>query len=147
MASIDQSAELILSILSPERRLLEKEKVQEVTLPGSEGQIQILDGHAPMIGTLETGIFSYRSLDGTLHTGMVSEGFFEVNENGVNVMAEHLELQGEVNVESAKKAQAEAEEALKDAELDPHHFSDYQNKLQRALIRQQLASHDHNFDH
>ena len=146
MAGIEQTSELILSILSPERRLLEKERVQEVTLPGSEGQIQILGGHAPMIGTLETGIFNYKTLDGNVHMGMVAEGFFEMNANGVNVMAEHLELQGEVNVEAAKKAQAEAEEALKNAELDPHHFREYQNRLERALIQQQLASHNH-LDH
>jgi F-type H+-transporting ATPase subunit epsilon len=120
--------------------------VQEVTLPGSEGQIQILEGHAPMIGTLETGIFHYRSVEGNLHAGMVSEGFFEVKNDTVSVMAEHLELKGEINLEQAKKAQYEAEEALKAADLDEHHFKEYQGKLQRALIRQQLANREHGFE-
>jgi F-type H+-transporting ATPase subunit epsilon len=140
------SVQLKLSILSPERKLLEGELVEEVTLPGSEGQIQILDGHAPMVGTLETGMFHYKTGDGTTHSGMASEGFFEVKNNSVIVMAEHLELKGEVNLEHAKQAQVEAEAALMDANLDPSHFKDYQNKLQRSLIRQQLASRDHNFD-
>lgn len=140
------TASLKLSILSPERKLLEGELVEEVTLPGSEGQIQILQMHAPMIGTLETGIFSYKTTGGDAHMGMVSDGFFEVKNDIVNVMAEHIELQGEVNLELAKKAQFEAEAALKDASLDPHHFKEYQNKLQRALIRQQLASGNHNFE-
>jgi F-type H+-transporting ATPase subunit epsilon len=117
------STQLKLSILSPERRLLENCIVEEVTLPGSEGEIQILEGHAPMVGTLETGIFHYKTPDGSLHSGMASEGFFEVKANVVNVMAEHLELKGEINLESAKKAQAEAEAALKDAALDPNHFT------------------------
>jgi F-type H+-transporting ATPase subunit epsilon len=139
------STPMKLSILSPERRLLENCVVEEVTLPGSEGEIQILEGHAPMVGTLETGIFHYKTPDGTLHSGMASEGFFEVKANVVNVMAEHLELKGEVNLELAKKAQVEAENALKDAALDPGHFNEYQNKLQRSLIRQQLAAKDHSF--
>jgi F-type H+-transporting ATPase subunit epsilon len=141
MATSSASGQLTLSILSPERRLLENCVVEEVTLPGSEGEIQILEGHAPMVGTLETGIFHYKTPDGNLHSGMASEGFFEVKANVVNVMAEHLELKGEIDLEQAKKAQVEAEAALKDAALDPSHFNEYQNRLQRALIRQQLCGH------
>jgi F-type H+-transporting ATPase subunit epsilon len=140
------TGQLKLSILSPERKLLEGELVEEVTLPGSEGQIQILQMHAPMIGTLETGIFSYKTTSGESHLGMVSDGFFEVKNDIVNVMAEHIELKGEVNLELAKKAQIDAEAALKDAALEPQHFKEYQNKLQRSLIRQQLASGVHNFE-
>lgn len=134
--------ELRLSILSPERRLVENLQVEEVALTGSEGEIQILPGHAPLIGTLCTGAFSYRALGKDRVRGVISTGFFEVKEGNIHLMPETLELKGEIDLDRARKAQHSAEEALKEANLDEHHFKKYQLKLQRALIRQQVASTD-----
>jgi F-type H+-transporting ATPase subunit epsilon len=83
---------LKLSILSPEKRLLEGSPVEEVTLNGSEGQIQILSGHAPMVGTLENGEFHYHAAGGQRGTGMIAGGFFEVHDDNVYVLAESIEL-------------------------------------------------------
>jgi len=132
---------LKLTILSPERRLVEAAQAEEITLPGTEGQIQILEGHAPILGALETGVFRYRSASGQESNGVISTGFFEVHDDHVTVMAETLELKGEIDVDRAKRAQQQAEECLKDADLDEHKFRKYQLKLQRSLIRQQLAGH------
>ncbi len=133
---------LKLSILSPERRLLERAEVEEITLTSSEGQVQILSGHAPMIGTLQTGYFRYRSSNSPPVVGVISTGFFEVAYDEVHVMAETLELQGEIDIDRAKKAQQQAEETLRDAVLDEHQFKKYQLKLQRSIIRQQLIGRD-----
>ena len=86
-------ATLKLSILSPEKRLAEEVPVEEVTLNGSEGQIQILPGHAAMVGTLETGEFHYKPVSGSKTGGVISSGFFEVRDDQVHVLAETLELQ------------------------------------------------------
>jgi F-type H+-transporting ATPase subunit epsilon len=134
---------LQLTILSPERRLVQAETVDEISLTGSEGQIQILAGHAPMIGTVETGVFQYTSAAGSAFSGVMTSGFFEVKNDVVTVMAETLELRSEIDVERAKKAQKVAEDALREADLDEHAFNKYQLKLQRALIRQQHAGRDH----
>ena len=130
---------LKLSILSPERRLLDGVTVEELTLPGSEGQIQILPGHAAMIGRLHTGQFAYRSVGKDPVFGVISSGFFEVADDGVVVMAETLELKSEIDVDRAKRAQKLAEETLNSAGLDEHQFNKYQLKLQRAIIRQHIA--------
>ena len=132
-------ADLVLSIFSPERRLLTRVPVSCVTLSGSEGQIQVLSGHANMVGTLETGAFEYVAESGELVLGFISTGFFEVSQNEVSVMAETLELKGEIDLDRAKRAQQKAEEMLRDAALDEYRFRKYELKLQRALIRQQLA--------
>jgi F-type H+-transporting ATPase subunit epsilon len=134
---------LLLTILSPERRLVENLRVQEVTLPGSEGQIQILPGHAAMIGTLETGIFNYQGEGGTAVSGVISSGFFEVKDEKISVMAETLELKKEIDVNRALKAQKLAEETLSEADLDEHKFKKYQLKLQRALVRQRIGAGEH----
>ena len=130
-----------ISIYSPERRLLEGATVESVLLTGSEGQIEILPGHAPMAGTLETGIFTYRVPGDTrIHKGVISTGFFEVMDDKVVVLAETLELEGEINVERARKAQALAEQTLAQAALEGDKFRKYQLKLQRSLIRQHVAN-------
>ncbi|MBC7692982.1 MAG: ATP synthase F1 subunit epsilon [Methylotenera sp.] len=134
---------LKLSILSPERRLMDQVEINAVTLPTSEGQIQVLPGHAAMIGTLETGVFNYQLANGTDGSGVISTGFFEVKEGIVSVMAETFELREEINLARAQTAQKKAETALQGAALDEHQFRKYQLKLQRALVRQQVSARDH----
>lgn len=134
------STSLKLSVLSPERRLVENVVVEEVTLPGTEGQIQVLPGHAPMIGSLETGAFSFKLAGGQETKGVISTGFFQVKDDQLTIMAETLELRTEIDLSRAKRAQEIAEQVLREADLDEHRFKKYQLKLQRALIRQQVAS-------
>lgn len=136
------ATELKLTILAPERRLVENEIVTEVTLPTAEGQIQILPGHVPLIGVLETGRFQYKTAAGSVTQGVISSGFFQVVGDRVSVMSETLELEGEIDVQRAKKAQAQAEEMLKSADLDSHAYRKYELKLQRALIRQSAGAHE-----
>lgn len=133
---------LKLNILSPERKLLDGAEVEVVTLSGSEGEIQILPGHAPMVGTLHTGTFQYRTSAGPVDGGVISTGFFEVKDDVVNVLAETVELREEIDVARAKAAQSKAEAALLAADLDEARFRKYQLKLQRSLIRQQAAGRE-----
>jgi F-type H+-transporting ATPase subunit epsilon len=134
---------LKLSILSPERRLVEGASVSEVTLKGSEGDIQILPGHAPMVGTLDIGAFVYRSTDGSATAGVIAGGFFEVRDDQLTVLAETVQLKNEIDVEGARKAQKEAEDALKEANIDEHNFRLYQARLEQSLVQQQVASKEH----
>lgn len=134
---------LTLNVLSPERRLLDSAVATSVTLQGSEGQIQILPGHAAMVGTLETGIFTAQMQDGSAIRGVISSGFFEVRDDVLTIIAETLETRDEIDLNRAKLAQKKAEEALSEAGLDDVKFRKYQLKLQRSLIRQQFAAHNH----
>lgn len=131
---------LQLTILSPERRLLNGVNVEQVTITGSEGQVQILPGHVAMVGSLETGSFSYVSSQSQETLGFISTGFFEVAGDKVSILAEVLELKGEIDMDRARQAQKKAENALKDASLEEHQFKKYQLKLERALIRQHLGN-------
>lgn len=131
-----------LTILSPEKKIATLLEVNSVTIPSSEGQIQILPEHANMIGTLETGIFNYQTKTGESVLGVMTSGFFEVSEGVITVGAETCELASEIDAARAKMAQRKAEGALKDPELDPKFFRKYELKLQRALIRQQASGRE-----
>ncbi len=130
---------LTLSIYSPEKKMIEGRSVDSVTLPGSEGQIQILPGHAAMVGTLETGVISYQLEDGSKAFGAISTGFFEVQDDRLHLTVETLEMSGDVDVDRAKRAQAAAERVLSEAALDEKQFRKYELKLQRSLLRQQVG--------
>ena len=131
---------LTLNVFSPEKKVLEGRRVSAVTLPGTEGQIQILPGHAAMVGALETGVMSYQVEGEGLAMAAISTGFFEVANDQATLTVETIELSGEVDVERAKRAQAKAEKMLQDAALDPSQFRKYELKLQRAIIRQQTVA-------
>ena len=127
-----------LSILAPERRLLQNEAIESLIITTVEGEIEVLPGHADMISTLDTGRFVYRSPKGEKTIGVISTGFLNVESGSVKVIAETIELAGEIDKNRAKQAQANAEKRLSEAGLDEHSFRKYQLKLQRALIRQSI---------
>jgi len=125
-----------LSIFSPERKLLQDEPVNSLIITTAEGEIEVLPGHADMVSQLTTGRFIFRSAKGDRITGVISTGFLNVENNTVKVIAETIELAGEIDRNRAKQAQANAEKMLSEAGLDTDAFKKYQLKLQRAIIRQ-----------
>ncbi|MBT5472542.1 MAG: ATP synthase F1 subunit epsilon, partial [Nitrospina sp.] len=101
---------LELDIVSPER-LLVTEKVDQVNIPGTEGDMGILPNHAPIISTLRPGSISYE-VGGKLTTLVVTGGFMEVADNRVIILAENAEFANEIDKERALVSKAKAEEAL-----------------------------------
>lgn len=133
------TGELKLSIYSPQRTLVQNVSVKSIVLTGTEGEVEILPEHAPLIGQLATGTFSYLDPQGSVVKGFISTGFYEVTENHVKVTADTLELSHEIDLDRAQKAQKEAEKTLISDALTFESFDKYQLKLQRALVRQQIA--------
>ena len=130
---------LNLTVYSPERKLIESKPILEITLNSAIGQIQILPGHAHLIGALVSGPFSYTSPEGNKVSGFISSGYFETKNEEIKVLAEVLELSSEIDLDRAKRAQKKAEAELQDPSIEEHRFKKYQLKLERALIRQQIA--------
>ena len=128
-----------LSILAPERRLLEGERAVSLIATTTAGEVEILPGHANMVAVLGTGRFVYTIRGEKPVTGVISSGFLNVEDGSVKVVAETIELAKELDLNRAKQAQVKAEKMLTDASLDEHSFRKYQLKLQRAIIRQQVG--------
>ncbi len=131
---------LKLTIYSPEKKGISQVPVTAVTLPTSEGQIQVLPGHALFLGSLKTGVIIYNETNGQESRAAVSTGFFRVKEDEVILLAETIEFASDIDISRARQAQIKAEEELKNSDYDPAKFRKYELKLQRALIRQQIAS-------
>jgi F-type H+-transporting ATPase subunit epsilon len=129
-----------LSIVTPERSLV-NDQVDELQLPGAEGYLGVLPGHAPLFTELKVGELSYRK--GSTWTSLaVAWGFAEVLPDQVRVLAETAERATEIDLERATRAKERAEQRLSKGGQD----IDYDRALvalQRALIRIQVARKRH----
>ncbi len=128
-----------LVIVTPEKQLL-RGKVADMQMPGENGYLGILPGHAPLMTELGIGELSYHDVSGkeSTHVAIV-RGFAEVLPDRVTVLAETAERAEEIDVQRAKDALARAEKRL--ATNDPNIDWDRANiALQRALIRIQVAT-------
>jgi len=139
---LPESIELV--IVTPERQLL-RETVVETTLPGADGCLGILPGHAPLITELGIGELTYRTkgASGPGHLAIIS-GFAEVLGDRVTVLAETAERPEEIDVARAEEAKKRAEQRLASAASDPNiDWSRAAVALQRSLIRIQVARTRH----
>ena len=73
-------------------RLVRSEDVHMVVVPGTEGEFGVLEGHAPFMSTVRDGTLKIYKTDGAAPEEIqVQGGFAEVGENGLTVLAEHVD--------------------------------------------------------
>ena len=73
-------------------KLVRSEDVHMVVVPGAEGEFGVLEGHAPFMSTIRDGsVQIYKTEGAAPELVEVRGGFAEVGENGLTVLAEHVE--------------------------------------------------------
>jgi F-type H+-transporting ATPase subunit epsilon len=112
---------LTLTVVTPERAVLQGVACDEVTLPAQRGEIGILPGHTPLIALLGIGVVGYR--DGSRRATLaVRGGFVEIAGDAVRVLADEAAAPDTIDATkaSAEKAAAESlrDRAAGDEELD-----------------------------
>ena len=129
-----------LEVVTPDRLMLEAD-VESVQIPGLEGELGILPGHARLISQLRpSGLLTYVA-GGTAKQLVISEGFVEVTPTNVNVLAETAEQPDEINVTRAIAAKERAEREIAQASSDPAIDLDAAYaRLERANARLQITS-------
>jgi len=99
-------------LVSPERRIASLQ-VTAVQIPGADGDMTAMPGHAPLITTLRPGILSVESAEGTTDY-VVTGGFAELGE-GLSVLAEKALPTAEMTQETFNEIIEEAKAALNNA--------------------------------
>src|SRR6185436_3732770 len=125
------------TLVTPERALVH-EQVDELQIPGAEGYLGILPGHAPLFSELKVGELGYRIGERWFWLS-VAWGFVEVLPNQVRVLAETAERAQEIDIDRATRAKQRAEQRIAKGGEEV----DYKRalvSLERALIRIQVAS-------
>jgi F-type H+-transporting ATPase subunit epsilon len=99
-----------LEIVTPEKKVVDT-TAEEVQIPGKNGYIGVLPGHAPLITELSVGEIIFRE-DSVEQRLAVAWGFAEVLPNKVTILAESAERPSEIDVARARKAKERAEQRL-----------------------------------
>ena len=128
-----------LEVVTPARHVLD-EMVESIEMPGKDGYLGILPGHAPLLTELGVGILTYHKGAEVRKLTVVS-GYAEVLPDRVIVLAELSERAEEIDVARARsaadRAQAELAKASGSPEVD---WQIAEAALQRALVRVDAAS-------
>ena len=100
---------LTLHIVSPDHSM--SYEVDEVSLPGAEGDFGVLPGHTPFFTALRTGAMWYRQ-GAEKHSLLVSIGFVEVLPDKVSILAQVAERAEDLDQARAEAGMKRAEEQL-----------------------------------
>jgi F-type H+-transporting ATPase subunit epsilon len=127
-----------LQIVTPQRHVLQ-ETVQSVEIPGKEGYLGVLPGHAPLITELGVGILAYRKGSENRFLTIIN-GYAEVLPDRVIVLAEVSERAEEIDVARSRAAQDRAQAELAKTGVGSDHWQREKLALDRALVRMQAAA-------
>ncbi len=103
-------------IISPDDVVIDT-AVEYVYLPGSQGEMGVLEHHTALITALQPGELRYKPVDGKEETIVVGTGFVQVNNDHVLMVTDLALNSGQIDENSVEEAIAAAQEALKQRAL------------------------------
>ena len=126
-----------LEIVTPEKKVVDA-AATEAQIPGKNGYLGVLPGHAPLITELSVGHVTFLTSNNEEQRLAVAWGFAEVLPDKVTILAETAERPSEIDVERARKAKERAEQRLTsgDTNVDVERSLD---ALQKAETRLEVA--------
>jgi F-type H+-transporting ATPase subunit epsilon len=127
----------LLEIVTP-YGLIVSSKVEEVYVPGIQGDMDVLPGHAPLITSLRIGELHYKR-DKEVHYLAVNRGFAEITPSRATILVDTAEPAGEIDVARAKAAEARAEAKLKTLYPKDPVYPQELEALERARTRLRVA--------
>src|SRR5919205_3882779 len=107
---------LELQIVTPDK-LLVREQVDEVEIPGSEGYFGVLPGHTPLLASLAVGELWYRKGQEKVFLS-IAFGFAEVLPDRVTILARLAERPEDIDVSRAEAAKVRAQERISHSTSD-----------------------------
>jgi len=128
-----------LTLVTPQKPVLQAVEVESVILPGTAGELGVLAGHLPMVIQLGLGSLRYRK-DGKEEEFAIMGGFAEILRDRVEVFAEGADLAEEIDEEEEKQRIKRAKQSLssKDADID---FELAELEIKQALTRMKVKKH------
>jgi F-type H+-transporting ATPase subunit epsilon len=127
-----------LQIVTPDRLVL-KENVDEVEIPGSEGYFGVLPGHTPLLAALAIGELWYRQGQEKTYLS-IAFGFAEVLPDRVTILARLAEKAGDIDLERAEAALARAQQRLAGPQQDAVDYERARTALLKSLARLNVSS-------
>ncbi|MGB2578341.1 F-type H+-transporting ATPase subunit epsilon [Elusimicrobium simillimum] len=129
---------LKLTILTPERPIVQDKEVDFVAFPAYEGEMGVLPGHEKAVVLLQHGILRYKNGDQQEEFAVMG-GFAEVFKDNISVLAEDAALAGEVDEEAERQKIAKTKQSLSshDADID---FELAEIELKASLMKMKIKN-------
>jgi F-type H+-transporting ATPase subunit epsilon len=129
--------ELMLEIVTPEKMAFSG-KVEEATIPGTEGEFGVLRGHASLLSSIDTGELHF-TRDGKKIHYAVSTGYAEVTSTKVTILVETAERSDMIDKERARRARDVAESKVNNLSREDGEREAAKAALVRATVRLNVA--------
>lgn len=129
--------DLMLEIVTPEE-LAFSGKVEEVTVPGSEGEFGVLIGHVPLLSAVNYGEVNFTQ-DKAKTYFAIGTGYAEVTDVKVTLLVESAMRADEINADEAKREKDEAEAELSKIGKDDPNYQKVADALTRAEVKLKVA--------
>lgn len=132
---------ITLRVITPEAVALDT-TAEAVNLPGLDGQLGVLNRHAPMVAALGVGELAFGAPGGAKEHLFMAGGFAEVRNNTVRVVCDAAERPTDIDVDRASRAAERARERIRTRESAPDEEFDVlraEMSLRRALMRISVA--------
>ena len=108
---------IAVELVSPERLLL-SDRADMVTVPGAEGQMGVMAGHAPVISTLRPGTITIEGASQGEARFFIRGGFAEITTEKITVLAEEAIALAEMDIGALDGHIRDAEEDVATAKSD-----------------------------
>lgn len=131
------SDELILEMVTPEKMAFSGE-VEEVTIPGTEGEFGVFHGHEAVLTTVNIGELSFTK-DGKKTYYAINTGFAEVTGEKVTLLIETAERSDTIDKDRATRAKERAESSIAQLAKEDVEFERMNAALMRAINRISVA--------
>lgn len=106
-----------LDVVSAEKSLFSGD-VLHLSVSGSEGDLGVMPGHAPLLTAIKPGMVRFSTENGSEEVIYISGGFLEVQTHGVFVLADTAIRGVELDLAKAKEAKKRAEDQIANASGD-----------------------------
>ena len=129
--------ELMLEIVTPEKMVF-SDKIEEVTIPGAEGEFGVLRGHEAFLSAVDIGELNYIK-DGKKTYFSVNTGYAEVTSSKVTILIETAERSDGIDKDRALQAKDKAESRLSQMTKEDVEYEIMRAALARAIARINVA--------
>ncbi|MBO6724492.1 MAG: F0F1 ATP synthase subunit epsilon [Rhizobiaceae bacterium] len=119
-------------LVSPERLLI-SEEVEQVIIPGAEGEMTVMASHAPVMTTIKPGVVTVKPASGSEQRYVVFGGFADVVPQGCTLLAESAVPVGEFD-------RAELEKRIDAARRDAESTENDEARSRAELYLNQLTT-------
>jgi len=131
------SEQLMLEIVTPEKMTFSGD-IEEVTIPGTEGEFGVLRGHEPFLTSVDIGELNFL-VGGKKTFYAISNGYAEVTGSKVTVLIETAERSDGIDKDRALKAKEKAEARLAQIAKEDEDYEKMRLALIRAVTRISVA--------